>query len=189
MPLPNLNPFKQLFARFKKAPPEPELPPIKPPDFVQIEDNSPVGTWVGVGVAGAAMVMGLSFLGNRSTPAPKSTPIAVELEAIPAAPETIPVKAETKAPIVETKPSLRETIPVKAETKAPIVETKPSLRETKRRSRETHHRAPATPKHRCADGTTVQGYTTRKGTHVSGHKRGCPDGNTSNNKRSRRRTN
>jgi len=102
MPKLNLNPLKQLLVRLKTAPPEPELPPIKPPDFVQFEDSSPVGTWVGLGVAGAAMVMGLSFLGNRSSPAPKLTPQAAVFETIPSATETIPAETETKAPVFGT---------------------------------------------------------------------------------------
>lgn len=102
----------RLLARFRPAQPAaPERPPIKPPDFAQLSEPSPVGRYVGIVGGAAALLAAGTYLLQTSPPPPRP-------------PETI-------APISETKPAEKETI-------APVPETKPVIRETPRAAGDVH---------------------------------------------------
>ena len=104
--------LRRLLARFRPPPPAaPELPPIKPPDFAQLSEPSPVGRYVRI-VGGAAALLAAGTYLIQTAPRPARPP-------------------ETIAPISETKPAERETI-------APVPETKPVFRETRRAAGEVH---------------------------------------------------
>lgn len=81
------------------------------PDFAQLSELSPVGSYVGIVGSAAALLVGGTYLVQTDPP--------------PARPP------ETIAPISVTKPAERETI-------APVPETKPVISETRRAAGDVH---------------------------------------------------
>lgn len=98
------NMLRRILARFRPPPPAaPELPPIKPPDFAQLSEPSPVGRYIGIAGGAAALLAAGTYL-IQTAPRPARPP-----ETIVPISETKPADRETTGPVPETKPVIRET--------------------------------------------------------------------------------
>ncbi len=158
--------LRRMLSRFRPSSlivPEPR--PVKPPDFVQLDKSSPVGKYVGVGVAAVTAVFAISLISGPRPSRPGAPPPAVSEKPVA---ETIRAIPEAKSPISETKAAAVETNPDTLERPAQAAPTAPPAVEQPGRS--------------GSRGTQRKMESTSPGTIG-----GDPDGDKSNNKRPQKR--
>ncbi len=97
--------LRRLLARFRRVLSAPEQPPIKAPDFLKLDNSSPVAKYVGIAGAAAAILAAGTYIIQTAPRPPRST--------------------ETIAPVAETK--LAEVEPLLA-----IPESQSAMRKTAR---------------------------------------------------------